>query len=117
MEKIKSDSGSIFTRMAIAILSLIFFIASVVFIIGPSIMAYALGANKNRYKTYGFSNFHALLSIVIGQFAFFVVSSFVLKNIMCFYHPEIFWYVVITSFLLNYSLSLIFYYLGVRKVK
>ena len=113
----KSNLTSIFMTMTITVLSLLFFIISILFVVGPCVMAYALGVNKNRSKIYGFSDLHALSSMAIGEFTFFIISSFMLKNIFGFYYSEIFWYISITSFLLNYLLSVLFYYLGTGRIK
>lgn len=102
--------------MTITVLSMVFAIASVIPIIGPSFGAYALGKNKDRYKRYGFSKLQAIASMAIGELIFFIIGSLIIRAFIEFYKPGVFWYLIVISFILNYSFSLFFYFWGNYKV-
>lgn len=115
MEKYRSKG---LVTISVTLLSSWFVILSVIPIVMPSLVAYVFGSNKYRYKTlYGLSNVHFLISMLVGELIFFMISSFVINAIMDFYNPKIFWYIAIASFILNYLFSVIFYFLGSYRAK
>lgn len=106
-----------YKNIIMAILSVLFFISSVAFIIGPSLMSYALGLNQRRYKRYEFYINNSLTAIAIGEFSFFIISALIVRSMVDFYNPATFWVIAIVIFLLNYGLSVFFYSLGARNKK
>src|SRR5680860_988143 len=103
------NTKNLYQNILMTILSVLFFIASIAFIIGPSFMSYALGLNQKRYKKHRFYINNALAAITIGEFSFFIISALIARSIMDFYNPATFWAIAIVSFLVNYSLSVFFY--------
>lgn len=113
----KKNSSNIFVTTTITLLSLAFAVISVIPIIGPSFVAYALGIKRYSYKNCGFSNIHALISMAIGELIFFIIISLILSGVIEFYKSGIFWYLIIISFISNYLLSVILYFWGVYRAK
>jgi len=112
----KSSSKTFVTTIMCAF-STLFVVVSIIPIIGPSIVSFVLGFNVYRYKTHGLRKIHFVVSITIGELIFFIISSLIIKTIMEFYNPKIFWYIVIIGFVSNYLFSIIFYFLGSYKAK
>lgn len=111
------NSNNIFVTMAITLLSFMFAVISIVPIIGPGLGAYAFGASMCRNRAHGFSNAHALISIAIGEFIYFLFISLMLSTIISFYESGIFWYLIISGFILNYLFSVALYFWGDYKTR
>ena len=108
----------IFVTSTIMVFSVLFVIVSVIPVIGPSFAAYVLGHGQRRHKKlFGWSRAYTLISMTIGELISFIISSFIIKGAVEFYHPEVFWYLIIAGFVLNYLSSMIFYFLGDYKAK
>jgi len=108
----------IFVTSTVMGFSVLFVILSIIPVIGPSFMAYVLGHSQRRHKKlFGWSRAHTLIAMTIGEMIFFILSSLIIKRTMGFYHSEVFRYLIITGLVLNYSSSMIFYFLGNHKAK
>jgi high-affinity nickel permease len=103
--------------LMIILLSFLFAAASVIPIILPSLFAYVYGFNSPRDKNrYGITRFQVLLAAFIGELIFAIISAPVLKATGAFSdQPRIFWYVMISLFVLNYLCSVIFYFRGTKQ--
>ncbi|MFA6417474.1 MAG: hypothetical protein WCW61_04830 [Patescibacteria group bacterium] len=109
------DQGII--RLLVIGLSVLFIAASIIPIFLPSLFAYVWGFNSPRdKKRYGITRFHVLMSAFIGELIFAIISVSILKATGAFSdQPRIFWYVMISLFVLNYLCSVIFYFRGTKQ--
>lgn len=112
------DSRKFFLRMQITGMATLFFIASILPIIGPIFLAYMLGISQPRSeKIYGIKLINYYYAMVIGEFIFFIISFLITIFIIEFYKPITFYYVTFIAFGLNYIFSFIALSLGVNKAK
>lgn len=111
------EKNSIFIRMTIVTLSVLFIILSIIPVIGPGFGAYVLGKTVYSHRHQGLSNIHMLTAITIGELIYFFFSSFLLSTIIEFYESGMFWQFIITAFFINYIFSIILYFWGNRKAK
>lgn len=102
---------------AVTLLSSFFAIVSMITIIGPSILAYLLGMNKNRCRHYGLFNVHLLASIIIGELFLFIISFGVAVAIRDFCNFKILWLIMLGNFICNVIFSISFYFYGVYRAK
>ena len=98
--------------LKIMFLSFLFTVANVIPIFIPSTLAYIYGFNSPRDKErYGITRFHVLTAAFIGELIFSIISAPIFKFTGAFSdQPKIFWYIVISVFVLNYLCSVIFYF-------
>ena len=113
----KKQPNKTFAKMVILAYSLLFFVSNIIPIVGPSFLAYAFGFSMYRIEHYGLSKIHILISMTIGELIFFIISFLIIKASFLFYNPETFWYLIIIGFISNYLFSIIFYFLGLMKLK
>ena len=113
----RHSSKTFITLMTMGI-SFMFFISSIIPIIGPSSVAYVFGIGRHRFKKlYGLSRIRTLSAMTIGELIFFIISSLMIKGATEFYDQDIFWYIITSGLTLNYVFSIIFYFFGIYKAR
>lgn len=101
----------------ITFLSFMFMVASIVPVFLPSLVAYVYGFNSPRdKKRYGITRSHVLTAAFIGELIFAIISTPILKATGAFAdQPNLFWYVMVSVFVLNYLCSVICYFWGTKQ--
>ncbi|PKM91735.1 hypothetical protein CVU82_00830 [Candidatus Falkowbacteria bacterium HGW-Falkowbacteria-1] len=112
----KGNSNQTFIRMSMSLLSVLVTISNVIPIAGPSVIGYAIGYNRYRWKKYyGIRRKSLISSIIIGEIIFFSIIALITRAAVHFHNPETFWYLILAGFVTNSLFSIIFYFVGKKK--
>lgn len=86
-------------------------------ILGPSFLAYGIGINRHRHKFWDISSANMLISIAIGQITITLVTLPITMSSVTAAKPQTFWYLLSIWLIINYSLAVIFYFIGNYRAK
>lgn len=109
---------SIMHRKFIYFITFIIMLSNIIPVIGPCIIANAIGNSQERFKhSYGLKNISIIICLIIGTLIFFIVIGFFIFFAVEFTKLIYFLNIIRIWFLIHMFLILIFYFIGKNNYK
>lgn len=110
--ELKNEVRSMFIDSVVVIFAFFLTAASIIPIIGPALVSYGFGINKYHNESYGLFKKHILVAILISEALLLFISWLVSYVTLEFYHPKMFWLIIIIAISLSLIISLSSFFLG-----
>lgn len=85
-------------------------------ILGPSLGAYIIGKNQTAFeREFNLRKSSLIKSILVFHLIFFTLVALIFNHLITWENYNMFWLLIFSGLIINSSMAIIFFYIGINK--